>query len=138
MGLFDYILVQFPLPETAPNWIDKDTEWQTKDTDAQFLETYIITKEGRLIHQTVEYESVPEEERPYYGKPEWEKSSFAKFCGIIRSVPTGDVDTNFHGDLHIGATSREKPYRFYDAVVRFNNGQLQYIKEIKEDKQENN
>jgi hypothetical protein len=130
MGLFDYVLVQFPLPKTAPAWIDDTTEWQTKDTvDTQYMETFVITKEGRLIHKTVEYESVPEEERPYYGTPEWETSPFAKFCGIIRSIPTGDVDTNFHGDLHIGATSKKAPYEFYDCVCRFTNGNLEWIKE---------
>jgi hypothetical protein len=136
MGMFDKVLVYCPLPKTAPSWITNAILWQTKDTPAQMLETYVITKEGRLIHRTVKYETVPEEERPYYGKPEWEKSSVARFCGMVRSVPMGDVDTNFHGDLHIGAMSNSQPYEFYSCVCRFSNGQLDYIEDVKEDKEE--
>lgn len=50
------------------------------------LERYTITTSGRLIHHTVRYEDVPEEQPPYPDMP---------FIGSIRSVPAGDVDTNF-------------------------------------------
>lgn len=128
--MFDYLIVEFPLPENAPDWIDETTLWQTKGTPSQYMETYVITKEGRLIHRSVRYEAVPDEERPYWGKPEWE-TGFGKFCGMMKSVDTGEVDTNYHGDLHIGAMTNTLPYEFYNCVVRFNNGSVQYLKEVK-------
>jgi hypothetical protein len=130
--MFDYLLCEYPLPDTAPKWITEKTLWQTKDTDAQYMENYTITKEGRLIHHSVLYENVPENERPYWGKPEWETSKVLQLCGCIRSVPNGDIDTNHHGDLHIGAMSGSQPYVFYDLIVRFTNGRVEWIKEVKE------
>jgi hypothetical protein len=129
--MFDYVIIEYPLPADAPSWVSETIRWQTKGTPAQYMETYVITKEGRLIHRSVGYEPVPEEKRPYYGKPEWETSAFARFCGMITLVSTGDIDTNYHGDLYVGAMSALLPYKFYDCVVRFNNGNVQYIKEVK-------
>ena len=129
MSLFDYVMVECPLPKTAPKWINELTLFQTKETDAQFMECYTITLEGRLIHHSVDYEAVPEKERPYWGTPTWDKSAIAKMCGSIRHIPTGDVDTNFHGDLHISASSESQPYEFYNLVVRFTNGKVESMKE---------
>jgi hypothetical protein len=131
MGMFDYLKCKYPLPESAPSWVTSETEFQTKDTDAQYLEYYTITEEGRLIHHGVRYETVPEEDRPYYGKPEWETLSLFRLAGSIGSVPTGDIVIEYHGDLNIYAMNTEKqPYEFYECVVRFNNGIVQYIKEV--------
>lgn len=130
MGMFDYVKCECPLPEGVPEWVKPDIEFQTKDTPAQYMEIYVITAEGRLIHQSVKYETVPENERPYWGKPEW-KSDFMKAAGCVRSVPTGDVDTQFHGDLSFGCSSNSAPYKFCDFVARFTNGQLEYIKLVK-------
>ena len=127
MGMFDNIIVKYPLPNTVPDWVNENTIWQTKDTDSQSLDTYVITKEGKLIHQTVKYESVPEEKRPYWGTPEWETGSFAKFCGSMKSVSTGDIDVEYHGDMHISAMTEHQPYKFCNCTVRFNNGRVQYI-----------
>lgn len=132
MGMFDYLLCEYSLPDTAPKWINETTLWQTKDTDAQYMEYYTITKEGRLIHHSVIYENVPENERPNWGKPEWETSKISQLLGCIRSVPIGDVDTNYHGDLHIGAMTEKQPYEFYDLIIRFTNGNVEWIKEVKE------
>jgi hypothetical protein len=84
-----------PLP-AAPPPPAKGTEFQTKDTEAQFLEHYTITREGRLIHHTVRYEEVPKAQRPYPDAPD---DSIQAFIGCIRSLPTGEVDTNYHGYL---------------------------------------
>jgi hypothetical protein len=129
--MFDYVIIEYSLPNSAPTWVNKAHLWQTKDTPAQYMETYVITKEGRLIHRSVRYEPVPDEERPYWGKPEWETSAIARCCGMITSISTGDVDTSYHGDLRVCATTNTQPYEFYDCVVRFNNGSVQYIKEVK-------
>ena len=131
MGMFDYIKCEYPLPENAPKWLE-GAEFQTEDTDAQYMETYIITKEGRFIHKTVRYEVVPENERPYWGKPEWEKSDIRKSCGMIRDIPTGDIDTNYHGDIYFCGVSIGPPFISCNLVARFTEGQLQYIKIVEE------
>ena len=58
MGMFDYVKCEYPLPDPEA----QDLLFQTKDTDAMFLETYKITKEGQLLHFTGEYETTPLEE----------------------------------------------------------------------------
>jgi hypothetical protein len=135
MGMFDYIECKIPLLDAPSEFITKNTLFQTKDTPEQGMETYTITKEGRLIHHAVKYEDVPENERPYWGTPEWDNFPPLRFCGCIRSVPIGDIDTNFHGDLRFGESFRNPysdgpMYLNYDWVARFTNGQLEYIKRI--------
>lgn len=127
--MYDYIKCEYPLPGDPPEWVREnalDGVCQTKDTDAMFMETYTITADGRLVHHTVRYEAVPENERPYFGKPEWE-SEFMRLCGSVRSVPTGAVElSDYHGDLRF-YTSNDAG-KFYEYVARFTNGVLQQIK----------
>jgi hypothetical protein len=47
MGVFDYIRCDFPLPDGFAGGV----KFQTKDTPAQYLETYIITSDGRLLDE---------------------------------------------------------------------------------------
>lgn len=42
MGVFDYVKCEYPVPGMP------DIEYQTKDTDEQYLEEYKIDAEGRL------------------------------------------------------------------------------------------
>ena len=92
MGMFDYLKCEYQLPdEKAQNAL-----FQTEDTNAQYMERYTLTREGRLIHHTVRYEQVPQEERPY---PNAKPDDMRYWIGSIRSVPTGDEDTEFHGSL---------------------------------------
>ena len=52
MGVFDYLRCKYPLPVSGAN----DLEFQTKDTDAQYLERYEIRADGTLWHQVYETE----------------------------------------------------------------------------------
>jgi hypothetical protein len=45
MGMFDYVKCEAPLPNGA---VHPDDNFQTKDLDRQ-LDTYVITKDGRLV-----------------------------------------------------------------------------------------
>ena len=65
MGMYDYIIPECKLPVEVPDGI----EWQTKDTPAQFLDTYRITPEGQLIHGAYTFETVPKSERDTHGLP---------------------------------------------------------------------
>ena len=60
MGMFDEIRCEYPLPDA----IVQDETFQTKSFDRE-MSHYTITADGRLIHHTERWESVPEEERPY-------------------------------------------------------------------------
>jgi hypothetical protein len=52
MGMFDYLRCEYPLP--APN--AQALDYQTKDTGAQYMDTYVITAEGRLVHEKYDVE----------------------------------------------------------------------------------
>lgn len=117
--MFDYVIVEAELPKSAPGWIEG--KFQTKDTPRQFMETYVITADGKLIHKAQEYEEVPKEERPY---PD-EDGLFA-LVGSLRSAPVGDVQIMFHGDLHLIASNRDWS-KFWRCRARFTHGKLEEI-----------
>lgn len=52
MGMFDYIVCEYPIREEHQS-ID---DWQTKDTPAQCLDVYIIAKDGRLLFEDYDVE----------------------------------------------------------------------------------
>lgn len=125
--MYDDIKCDYPLPDKE---MQKET-FQTKDFDCR-LEEYLITKEGKLIHHTVRQEIVPEEERPHYGKPEWDKPVY-RMMGSIRSIPTGDVEIPFHGDMtfytYLGDPNNDDA-KWYEYEARFTKGTLSSIKRI--------
>lgn len=124
MGMFDYVQCDYPLPDGfKPKGSSRD--FQTKAFDRPFMEPYTITAEGRLLKEDGEYETTPEKERPYYGKPGFE--GLMKFCGSIRKVNKRIVDTEYHGDFNFYDWDDElKLMRDYTA--RFTNGQLEWIR----------
>lgn len=85
MGMFDFIKCELKLPfeEVQDDW------FQTKGFD-NMMHKYTITKDGKLVYHTVRTEYVPDEERPYYGTPEWEQP-IMRMCGCMRDVPIGDI-----------------------------------------------
>lgn len=52
MGVFDYLRCHYPLPVEGANAL----EYQTKDTDAQYMENYEIRADGTLWHQRYDTE----------------------------------------------------------------------------------
>lgn len=108
MGMFDYVTCEIPLPGVP----DGHPGFQTKDTDAQYLERYTIKADGSLIHHAVRYEDTPLEERRFYdGTPEFKDSPLA-IVGMFRSVPTGDVAVPFHGRLSFYDRINEEWFEF--------------------------
>lgn len=127
MGMFDELRCEYPLPDA----VVQDEVFQTKSFDC-VLARYTITADGRLIEHTARYESVPEEERPHYGKPEWEKP-FMRSAGSMKATPTGDEEIPFHGDAFF-YTSRGEPgtetFEPFEYQARFTEGKLQWIKRV--------
>jgi len=95
MGMFDTVLIEYDWPDDI-----EDNSFQTKDLE-NMMDNYTITEEGRLIFHKCHMEEVPEEERPYYGKPEWDTNPIFQIMGCMNSVFDEDVDMNFHGILEV-------------------------------------
>jgi len=98
MGMFDYIKCEYSLNRFNIPDI-QNLEYQTKGLDNS-LNNYTITERGELIFHKYEYVHVPEEERPYYGKSEWDKSALFRLCGSFKRLPIGDELLDFTGILN--------------------------------------
>ena len=136
MGMFDEIICEHPLPD---GFDARGVLFQTKDLD-NLLERYTITPDGRLIAHREQSESVPEEERPYYGTPEWTTTPWFQFIGSLRTVPVGNEEIPLHGDVRLYhsnicmsepegvATVDDAPIDIREYVVRFTNGRVEWIR----------
>ncbi len=124
MGMFDELTIEYPFPDPE---FQGDT-FQTKDLECM-MDRYTITADGSLVHHQTHYEDVPEEERPNYGKPEWEKGAFYRAMGMLKVVPDGDVVlSDMHGDIYISASrDANKDWRYYQWRVRFTHGKVESI-----------
>lgn len=114
MGMFDEIYIEYPLPDPEAQFM----LFQTKDFD-NVMDIYTIDCNGRLIHHNFFYETVPEEERPFYGKPEWKDPLF-RFFGSLRRVSLGDrFMYDFSGDVRFYTAIHN---RWYEYFAKFENG----------------
>lgn len=130
MGMFDELRCEFPLPDA----VVQNEVFQTKGLEC-LLDRYTITSDGRLILHQVRYEAVPEEERPYYGTPEWERGGLVRSLGCMRAVPVGDVELPFHGDLVFYTSRGTGPdMEWFEYQARFTEGKLQWIRRVKEER----
>ena len=94
MGMYDTIQCYYPLPDIdVPG---EGVEMQTKSFGG-WMENYVLTAEGRLLHVIEEWVDVPEEQRSWYGDPFFE--THYKSVGSKRGIEKGRVDTNYHGDV---------------------------------------
>jgi len=129
MGMYDEVKCNYPLPDNPPRWI-KDAIFQTKDFD-NVLEGYVITTQGRLMHQCKKYEYVEDKDAP--------------FGGYMRAINEWEEDTEYHGDMvfytgNVTARYKNGSYRlqegtgehpvFVEYKARFTEGQLQWIKRL--------
>jgi hypothetical protein len=110
MGLFDDVYCEADLPPDHP---ESERSFQTKSLGS-CLDRFTITKGGRLILHSVRYESSGERGG---GLP------------LMKSVPTGDVDTEFHGDMELVARVED---RLVEYVARFTHGTLEWIRPLSE------
>lgn len=118
MGMFDYLKCEMSLPEEPP---PPKIEWfQTKDTEEisgqLYLERWTITPDGRLLQHKVRYEQTPEEELPYPDMP---------FIGCLKTVPIGDIEIAFHGDLEFHHWDNGE---WWSYVARFEDGHCSQIR----------
>lgn len=141
MGMFDHITCEYPLPDKEV----QDEVFQTKSME-RHMDDYVITKEGRLVWHRIRYESVPEEERPYYGTNDWDDPLF-RMIGSMRSVPVADIDMHEHGTIRFYILIRKDgidplwaknpadgvEVTKYEYEAKFMNGNLVEIKRLLKD-----
>ena len=120
MGMFDYIKCEYPLPDKEV----QNHDFQTKDFD-NAMDCYTITADGKLILHKHIWKAVPEEERPYYGEPEWEEGGFYQVAGSIKSVHVGDEVVDFHGIIRFYAMRGDERYEY---KAKFTDGILVELK----------
>lgn len=114
MGMFDYIDCQFPLPIE----VDSRTEFQTKDTPAQMLDIYQITKDGRLLHEVydIEDQSDPDAE------------GIEALFGCMTRINKRFVEDSLSGFIRFyGFKNEVEATGWIEFEAKFNSGQLEEI-----------
>jgi hypothetical protein len=104
MGMFDYVRANHDSFGKR-----KGEQFQTKDTDEQYLHQYTINEQGRLIADEVRYEDQSDRSAP--------KGSFESLHGCMTPVKIGDKDENFHGYLYMGAPDCSVRCKFTDGTL---------------------
>ena len=111
MGMFDYIRCKYPLPISET----QDLQYQTKDTDAQFLDLYELREDGTLWHEEV--------------KREWREDKDAPLGGYFDAVSTECVQQPIAGEIRFYSdygqkNSRGWGDRWVEYSAYFENGKL--------------
>jgi hypothetical protein len=126
MGMFDTLKCKYPMPHGYE--FLQNEEFQTKDFD-NVLDKYTITKEGGLVHHNYVWDFVPEEERPFYGKPEWDTNPLFRTMGSLKTIHVGDKEMDFHGYIRFYTSIKDKDgYKFYELQAKFTDGKLVDLK----------
>lgn len=127
MGMFDNVKCEYPLPDT-PEEVQTGP-FQTKSFGDGFtggyMNNYTITEDGQLVLHEESWELLPEEERPYYGKPEWDKDPLFQIMGCMKRVPIGDKIIEHHGVISISGD-----YGRFEYEIKFTDGKVAGIKRI--------
>lgn len=112
MGFFDDVSCQHALPD------GRDVaggRFQTKMLGRGLMQ-YAITAEGRLVLQL--FRDEPAEGQGPLGRP------------ASRRVHTGDLDTEFHGDIYL--CGHDTQGEFVEYVARFTHGALESLTPLAE------
>ena len=117
MGMFDYVVCKMPLPEPAA---PLGTQFQTKDTEAQYLETYRIESDGSLIHEALDYEWDSERN---------EDGSVKTIAGALKRVNRRDMVIPYHGDIYFYGSNDITNER-WEYSARFTDGKCVRISMI--------
>ena len=130
MGMYDNVKCEYPLPDTPPSI--QNGEFQTKAFGdgfiGGFMDNYTITEGGKLILHKEAWEAVPEEDRPYYGKPEWDKNPLLQLAGSMKSVPLGDEIIEHNGVIHIYNLDSNSVWFEYE--IKFTDGIVANVKRL--------
>lgn len=126
MGMFDRMYFDVPLP---PHDVVYGTEFQTKDLDC-LMDEYQVRVDGRVYKRVVQYEYVPESERPpeppdsstFSEKMAWLHTSQRLVSDTWSFDPDFHGYINFYGNVPVKPGSSELVWRDYRA--KFTDGRL--------------
>lgn len=129
MGMYDNIKCDYPLEGGV--W---DEVFQTKSFGdgftGGFLDDYTITAEGELVLHKTAWEVVPEQERPYWGKPEWDKNPLMQVAGSMKSIPLGDEVIEHHGVVNMYTQVTGSGGAWIEYEIKFTDGKVADVKRI--------
>jgi hypothetical protein len=95
MGMFNTVVCKYELPDPdVQNYL-----FQTKNLFENVMDEYTITSSGTIIWNKKEYEETPEEERPNWGKPEWDGPA-GKLFGCMRVKKQTNIEMDFTGSFN--------------------------------------
>jgi hypothetical protein len=127
MGMFDDVKCEYPLPDNKHNTKDFQTKSFGDGFVGGFMDNYTITKEGKLIFHKCSYEAVPEEERPYYGTPEWDNNPILQICGMMKPVDEENVEQEHHGVINIYSSIGDI---WYEYNIKFTDGVVESVERV--------
>jgi hypothetical protein len=126
MGMYDELTCEYPLLEKHKKY--QEEIFQTKSL-INCLDKYVITKDGELVHHSFNWDVTPEEERPYYKDPNWDKFSWV---GAIKTVPNEPVKLEHTGEVRFYHWDNDDD-NWIEYVAFFSKGKLIHF-EFCEDK----
>jgi hypothetical protein len=97
MGLYDEVKINFLFEEKYKHL--QDLLFQTKSLFCG-LDEYLIDETGQLWLQEATWETVPEEKRPYYNSPEWEKH-LGKIIGSLEIKKEEPIKHSHTGEVRM-------------------------------------
>jgi hypothetical protein len=127
MGSFDTLKCEYPLPNATEEV--QDSVFQTKSFDCCFKD-YTVKKDGTLVEHSFVLEVVPEEERCYYGKPEWDESPVLRLAGALKKIPKEEITIEYTGIINIISCLDVGFTECYTYNIYFKNGKLTNIEEV--------
>lgn len=122
MGMFDYLTCEYPLPIKGAN----KYSYQTKDTPAQYLDNYLIDKDGQLWHEDYDIED----------RSNHNAKGFKRFIGCMTKVNKRLVKEDFTGEIRFYTISEfgDKKYFWIEFSSYFVNGKLKHLELLINDK----
>jgi len=104
MGMFDSVGLECNLPENIEPY--RKGWWQTKSL-GRHMDQYYIDND-HIYKELCHYEDVPEQERTFYGEPEWDKDDFYKLIGSQKRIVDKTVVVDYTGEIECHAYVEEK------------------------------
>jgi hypothetical protein len=100
MGVYNFVKIEDPrYPDLH------GLEFQTKDgNEVLYLETYTITKDGRLTLKSNKYKF----------EPDMQKEGFRALEGALKVVSSEIIDENYHGYFCFYGNNKECKAKFTD------------------------
>jgi hypothetical protein len=106
----------------------QEMSFQTKDFFNQ-LDTYVVSKEGRLFLEKAVFHEVPENKQPYYGTADWYTNPFVRLIGSQEKEVLDAVLIRHDGlvDFTGYIINPNGNDMFYNFQAGFSNGVLEFI-----------